>query len=90
MSTDVRTSSASRSAPDTAATLPDDLDLLKRMIVELLTTLRERNQDCEQLRHRLDQLLRRLYGSKAEKFDPNQPLSRSAGYFASPDLWLPR
>ena len=44
------------------------------MIVELLATLRETRQDNEQLRHRLEQLLRRLYGSKAEKFDPNQPL----------------
>ena len=74
MSTDVRPSSPSPSPQDTAACLPDDPVILKRMIVELLTTLHERNQDNEQLRHRLDLLLRRLYGSKAEKFDPNQPL----------------
>jgi len=43
------------------------------MIMELLTTLRDRDRQCEQLRHRLDQLLRRLYGPRAEKFDPNQP-----------------
>src|SRR5438067_1672491 len=55
------------------ATLPDDLVVLKRMIVELLATLREREQDCEQLRHRLDQLLRKVYGAKAERWDPNQP-----------------
>jgi transposase len=54
--------------------LPDDPVILKRMVIELLTTLRETRQDNEQLRHRLDLLLRKLYGAKAEKFDPNQPL----------------
>src|SRR5579872_223742 len=54
--------------------LPDDLDLLKQMIRELLATLRAQRQDNEQLRTRLDQLLRRLYGPRAERFDPNQPL----------------
>ena len=44
------------------------------MIRELLATLREQRQDNEQLRSRLDQLLRRLYGPRAERFDPNQPL----------------
>ena len=53
--------------------LPDDLEVLKRMIQELLTTLHERDRQCDQLRYRLDQLLRRVYGPRAEKFDPNQP-----------------
>jgi hypothetical protein len=43
------------------------------MIVELLEALKKAQHDCEGLRHRLDQLLRRLYGPKAERFDPNQP-----------------
>src|ERR1043165_1127840 len=47
--------------PD-AAHLPDEPALLKQMIAELLTTLHGRARECEQLRHRLDQLLRRLYG----------------------------
>ena len=54
--------------------LPDDVDHLKRMILELLATLREQRQDNRQLRERLDQLLRRLYGPRAERYDPNQPL----------------
>src|SRR5438477_7868156 len=54
--------------------LPDDLAVCQQMIRELLATLREQRQDNEQLRARLDQLLRRLYGPRAERFDPNQPL----------------
>jgi transposase len=44
------------------------------MIRELLTTLQQTRRENEQLAHRLDQLLRRLYGPRAERFDPNQPL----------------
>jgi transposase len=43
------------------------------MLRELLATLQAEQRENEQLRHRLDQLLRRLYGPKAERFDPNQP-----------------
>jgi transposase len=53
--------------------LPDDPTILKRMIVELLDALNKSQRDCEGLQHRLDLLLRRLYGPKAERFDPNQP-----------------
>ena len=54
--------------------LPNDVDLLKKMILELLATLREQRQDNRQLRERLDQLLRRLFGPRAERYDPNQPV----------------
>ena len=50
------------------ALLPDDLDTLKRMIRELLDQLRSRDRELDGVRHRLDQLLRRLYGPKGEKF----------------------
>jgi transposase len=53
--------------------LPDDLDTLKRMIRELLTLLKTEKHRSEGLQHRLDQLLRRLYGPKGEKFRPDQP-----------------
>lgn len=53
--------------------LPDDLATCQRMIVELLETLKTTRRHNDQLQHRLDQLLRRLYGPRAEKFDPNQP-----------------
>jgi transposase len=60
--------------PITAEQLPDDLGTLKRMVLELLASLQERQRDYEALRHRIDLLLRRLYGPRGERFDPNQPL----------------
>jgi transposase len=54
--------------------LPDDLDTLKRMIVELVATLRRRDHDLEAALHRLHLLLQRLYGPRNERFNPNQPL----------------
>src|SRR2546426_3825040 len=59
--------------PTAVPLLPDDPAVLKRMIVELLEALKEAQHDCASLRYRLDQLIRRLYGPKAERFDPNQP-----------------
>jgi transposase len=73
MNTDVPLSATSPPADTTTIALPDDLAVCQRMIVELLTTLRQSRQDNEHLRDRLDRLLRRLYGAKGEKFDPNQP-----------------
>jgi transposase len=57
-----------------ALPLPDDLATCQRMIQELLASLHDSQRDNEQLRHRLDQLLRRIYGPRAERFDPAQPL----------------
>jgi transposase len=54
--------------------LPDDLGLLKTMIVELVASLRQERRDKEGLRHRLDLLLRRVYGPRGERFAPNQLL----------------
>ncbi|MBV9381553.1 MAG: IS66 family transposase [Streptosporangiaceae bacterium] len=54
--------------------LPDDLGLLKTMLVELLATLHQERRDKEALQHRLDLLLRRLYGPRGERFHPNQLL----------------
>lgn len=54
--------------------LPDDAATLKHLILELLAALREERRDKEQLRQRLDLLLRRLYGPRTERFDPQQPL----------------
>jgi transposase len=60
--------------PTTAEQLPNDIATLKRMVLELLASLHERQRDYEAVRHRLDLLLRRLYGPRGERFDPNQPL----------------
>jgi transposase len=64
--------------PDTPpidpAHLPDELATLKGMIVELLASLQQQQRDNDSLRHRLDLLLRRLYGPRSERHAPNQPL----------------
>jgi len=60
--------------PTTAEQLPDDAATLKRMILELLASLHQRDRDIEGYRHRIDLLLRRLYGPRGERFDPNQLL----------------
>jgi transposase len=62
--------------PDAATsdtTLPDDPDTLKGMIRELLVLLKDRESELDGVRHRLDQLLRRLYGPKSERHRPDQP-----------------
>src|SRR5262245_61280263 len=75
MSKDVRqaTTAAPPIASKAAPSLPDDPVILKRLILELLATLKTTRRENDQLHHRLDQLLRRLYGPRAEKFDPSQP-----------------
>src|SRR3954468_6985983 len=56
------------------AHLPDDPALLKAMLAEVLAVLRASRQEGERLRQRLDQLLRRLYGPRSERLNPDQPL----------------
>jgi transposase len=76
------TGPAAGSVPLTAPEqLPDDVTTLKRMVLELLASMRERDRDYEALRHRLDLLLRHLYGPRGERFDPDQLL-----LFAEPVL----
>ena len=62
------------SPPTTAGHLPDDPSTLKRMVLELLASLHERDRDIEALWHRLNLLLRRLDGPRGERIDPNQLL----------------
>jgi transposase len=68
----------------TPAELPDDLDTLKRMIFELMTTLRQERLDKEKLRFRIEQLLRQRYGPRTERFNPDQ-LLLFADWAASPN-----
>src|SRR5262245_2651933 len=56
------------------ADLPDDPALLKAMLTEVLAALRASRREGEQLRQRLDQLLRRLYGPRSERLNPDQLL----------------
>ncbi len=60
--------------PITAEQLPDDIEQLKRMILELLDSLQHVTHDKEALQHRLGLLLARLYGPRGERFDPAQCL----------------
>src|SRR3954451_10294919 len=73
MSDDVRPTTPETFANPTA-NLPNDPVFLRQMIVELLGALRDTRRQNEELQHRLDLLLRRLYGPRTERFDPNQPL----------------
>src|SRR5258708_5501345 len=59
---------------DTLDHLPDDPVVLKRMLAELLEALHRRDHELQQVQARLDQVLRRLYGPRAERYDPQQPL----------------
>lgn len=54
--------------------LPEDLAVCQGMIRELLTSNHQWQRRYEQLEHRLDQLLKRLYGPRADKVHPDQPL----------------
>jgi transposase len=56
------------------ADLPDDAALLKAMLAEVLAALRASLQEGERTRQRLDQLLRRLYGPRSERLNPDQLL----------------
>jgi transposase len=53
--------------------LPSDILTLHAMIRELLDSLKKERLQREGVQQRLDLLLRKLYGPKAERFDPNQP-----------------
>jgi transposase len=76
-----RTGTTPASLPPAAVEpLPDDPATLQCLVRELLASLQERDRDNAALRHQLDLLLRRLYGPRGERFDPQQPL-----LFAEPD-----
>jgi transposase len=53
--------------------LPQDLAVCHGMIRELVASNRQLRQRQEQLEHQLDQLLKRLYGPRADKVNPLQP-----------------
>jgi transposase len=57
--------------PDPAL-LPDDPAVLKQLVVQLLEELRKEHGARERLEHHIHLLLKRIYGSSSEKFDPQQ------------------
>jgi transposase len=68
---------------DLSATLPTDPVILQHMILELFAALQKTQRENVELQHRLDLLLRRLYGPRTDRFDPNQQL-------LIPDLFDPQ
>lgn len=54
--------------------LPDDVAILKSLVVELVATLHQRDRDLEQARQRIHRLIERLYGQRSERLNPDQPL----------------
>ena len=61
--------------PDGTASLdhlPQDVAVLHAMIRELLATHHAQQRQIEQLTHRLDLLLKRVYGPRADQLDPRQ------------------
>ena len=56
--------------------LPNDLDILKKMVVELVVTVRKRDHDLEAAQQRIHLLIQRMYGRRSERFlnNPDQPL----------------
>jgi transposase len=56
------------------ADLPDAPALLKAMLAEALAALRASRQEGDRLRQRVDQLLRRLFGRRSERVNPDQLL----------------
>lgn len=73
MSTDVPVVTSAVADPQAPPPLPNDVAACHALILELLDALHKSQHDNEGLHYRLDQLLRRLYAPKAERFDPNQP-----------------
>lgn len=53
--------------------LPNDVATLHALIRELIDALHKEQREREGVQQRLDLLLRKLYGPKAERFDPHQP-----------------
>lgn len=66
MSTDVRSLAVD------PASLPNDVQFLKGLVVQLLEELRKRDGRTAQLEHHMDLLLKRIYGRSSEKLDPRQ------------------
>jgi transposase len=54
--------------------LPKNDSLAIPVVQELMGTIKNLQHENEQLKHRLDLLLKRIYGPRADKIDPNQKL----------------
>ena len=64
----------STDAPSPTLQLPDDVEVLKSLVIEQHTTIGQLQRQVEGLSHRLDLALRRIYGRSSERIDPRQLL----------------
>ena len=74
MSTDAHSHHARDPSPTPRRRCPTIPSSSSRWSSSCSHVLRQTRHENEQLQHRLDLLLRRLYGPRTERFDPNQPL----------------
>jgi transposase len=58
--------------PPPDSDLPDDVAVCHGLIRELLATNHQQQRRIDQLEHRLDQLLKQVYGPRADKLNPDQ------------------
>jgi transposase len=58
--------------PPPESNLPADVAVCHGLIHELLATNRQQQRRIDQLEHRLDQLLKQVYGPRADKLNPDQ------------------
>src|SRR6185503_1585720 len=52
--------------------LPQDVGVLKSVVVQLVESLQERDRRIAQLEHHMDLLVRKVFGRTSEKLDPRQ------------------
>ncbi len=77
-------------SPDAASTkLPDDLAQCHALIDELFASLHQQELEKARLLHRVEHLLRQLYGRSAEKVDPAQMLLFAAEAMAAVEAQAP-
>ncbi len=55
-----------------AIAIPDNVDALKQMVLELHDALHRKDRRIETLEHQLQQLLKARYGPRADRLDPQQ------------------
>lgn len=67
-----------------ASSLPNDVRLLQALVVQQSAALEALERRNAQLEHQLDQLLRRLFGPRSEKIDPDQLTLFDAAELAEP------
>jgi transposase len=63
--------------------LPTDPQVLRQLVLELLSTLQEKNRRIGQLSSQLEALKRRLFGKRSEKLDSDQLLLELGAWLTS-------